>query len=126
VGSDKFQLKAWSKVSQIVSKVTLSSNVAIMEPNAPFILSGTIYNYSGVGIPGKEVILMDNSLAHLGSVLSDREGGYSFIAKIRKLGEHTIVATSSNIHSNEIRFNILPKYEMIPPRKARARRDPRP
>jgi hypothetical protein len=95
-------------------------------PNTPFVLSGFVYNYSRKGIPGKEVILLDNSSVRLGSAITDSRGGYSFVTKIAKLGEHTLVAATSIISSREVRITILPHYEMKQPRIARDKRNTRP
>jgi hypothetical protein len=128
VGAEKFQLKAWSKAKEVTSKVTLSSNSSTMTPNTPFVLSGYVYNYSGKGIPGKEVFILDNSSVRLGSAITDSRGGYSFVAKIAKHGEHTLVAVSSIISSREIRISILPAphYEMKQARIARMKRNTKP
>jgi len=114
VGPDQYQLKAWSKASEVVGTVNLVWDRRLVAPNTPIALSGSMLNYSREGVRGREVILLNDSNIQMGWGITDGLGNYSIVLTLKERGDYPLRASCEGILSGEVKITIG-RYEKQPP-----------
>jgi hypothetical protein len=114
VASNQYQLKAWSKASEVVGTVNLVWDRRLVAPNTPIALSGSVLNYSGKGVRGREVILLNDSNIQMGWGVTDSLGNYSIVLSLKERGDYQLVASCGGILSSEVKIAVGRYEKQLP------------